>query len=404
MEYLIKKPSLLFLSREFRFPISTGTQLRIASLLKFYSKYFSITLIAVSFDSTNKSVTDEFLNKYISKIVYVPKEKVWPRKMSRLRWFIGPKTVLSYNPDVFYKAVKSEVESHGRFDCLHLDRWYLADAVKKDLTERKFALKYVIDIDASEYERRKQQAGIYKGSIFSRFNVSAESYRVRLWEFRFLSKFDLALFSSKTELDLMKKRLAGENLLLVQNGYDVPHVAKFESVSKGEILLYVGTLSYEPNSKGLDYLIGEVLPLVKEVVPSVELWHVGEVPDDIRNKYKKNVNVKFLGFVENIYQVYNDSSIVVVPVFQGAGTRIKVLEAAALGKAIVATSFGAIDIGLEDGVNIAIADDSEKFAKKCAVLLQENELRDEMGRLAKKLIKNKLSWEKVTDKLRDSLQ
>ncbi|BBO77660.1 hypothetical protein DSCW_50770 [Desulfosarcina widdelii] len=118
--------------------------------------------------------------------------------------------------------------------------------------------------------------------------------------------------------------------------------------------------------------------------------------------YKKNVpGVEFVGFVENLTELYENTRVVCVPVLSGSGTRIKILEAASYGKPIVATEVGAEGIDLKDNEQILIRNYPEPFASACIELLTEKNRCEEIGQSARSLISRKYNRNAVITKIKD---
>ena len=111
------------------------------------------------------------------------------------------------------------------------------------------------------------------------------------------------------------------------------------------------------------------------------------------------------GFVEDIRPYIAKASVVIVPIVtDDGGFKIKVLEAMAMGKPIVSTSFGAKGLNVTPEENIIIADDPEEFARRVIELLNDEELREKIGANARKLMEEEYTWGKMTDMLNDVFQ
>lgn len=397
------KPTVLFLSNEFRWPTSTGTQLRISKLLDFYAARFSVTLIARDRGGGASEEMHGYLSDQGIRVRFVQRCTVKRARLTRfVRWLVGPKTVEEFDAESFSEAVREAVEENGPYDIIHVDRWYLTDAVAEDLSRRQFARTYVVDVDASEYERRRLLAQRFRGSPWAAAKVRVEPLRVMLWERRHLRKYDAVLMSSPTECSGLARRSGLHNLVLVRNGYDAPRIGES---SEGTLptLVFVGTLGYAPNLDAWQYMAQEILPLVRGEIPSVELWHVGSADEGAVRRWTSVAGVRLLGFVPDLAKIYEQATVVVVPVREGAGTRIKVLEAAAFGKPIVATRFAIMDLDLGDRVSVALAEDATSFADSCIRLLRDRALRDSLGREARRYIERNCQWAAVTKDLGDSL-
>lgn len=160
-------------------------------------------------------------------------------------------------------------------------------------------------------------------------------------------------------------------------------------------VLFVGYLSHGPNLHGLILFIEHIWPYILKSIPAAEFYIAGKgLPDSFLNKWSSDKSINVLGFVENLEPLYKMSKVVVVPVYYGAGTNIKVLEAMARKKAVVVSAFSAkaFNNDLTDHSNAMIANNKEDFAKKVVLLLQDKQLNSSISQAADKIITEKYSY------------
>lgn len=142
-------------------------------------------------------------------------------------------------------------------------------------------------------------------------------------------------------------------------------------------LLFVGNMSYGPNAQGVDRFIENIFPLIKENLPKVELHLVGGCnQQNYLDKWSKIAGVKYMGFVDDLQQEYEQARVIVVPIYGGAGTNIKVLEAMQMNRPCVTTIYGVRGFSdyFEDDCEILIAQDDATYAEKVIKLLQDQKL------------------------------
>jgi glycosyltransferase involved in cell wall biosynthesis len=159
-------------------------------------------------------------------------------------------------------------------------------------------------------------------------------------------------------------------------------------------LIFHGDLSYPPNEEASRILAHSLLDMILAKYPNVYLLLVGRNPPLISHP-----NIIVTGFVANLDEYIAAADIAVVPLLKGGGTRIKILEYMALGKAVVSTMKGAEGLSVEDGVDIFLTKypDSE-FADKVCKLVGDPDLRREMGIKAREKIEVLYDWEKTSKK------
>jgi glycosyltransferase involved in cell wall biosynthesis len=147
---------------------------------------------------------------------------------------------------------------------------------------------------------------------------------------------------------------------LCPNGVDPVERLPLRHRRRGDTLrlLFVGSGNYAPYERGIAWLVREVLPRLRAAGADVSFDVVGAPPA----APLPAEGVRYLGRVAEVEPHYADADVVVVPVFEGSGTRLKVIEAAAYGRPVVSTRLGAEGLGLQAGRHYLAADDSESFA------------------------------------------
>lgn len=153
--------------------------------------------------------------------------------------------------------------------------------------------------------------------------------------------------------------------------YDLPLV---ENVKTSPRLLFVGNMSYGPNAEGVDRFVEDVFPAIKKQVPDVELHLVGGCNQQaLLDKWSKVEGVRYMGFVDDLRLEYQEAHVVVVPIYGGAGTNIKVLEAMQMKRPCVTTTYGIRGFKeyFRDNREILIAENDNIFAEKIIAVLQD---------------------------------
>jgi glycosyltransferase involved in cell wall biosynthesis len=123
--------------------------------------------------------------------------------------------------------------------------------------------------------------------------------------------------------------------------------------------------------------------LILRQLPQARLLIAGDKPERIRQFDAGPAAVSFLGFVEDLHALYAQATVVCCPLLTGAGTRIKIIEAAAYGKAVVSTTLGAEGLQFRDGSEILLRNDPAGFAQACVELLQDRATRGALGAQAR---------------------
>ncbi|WP_420143843.1 glycosyltransferase family 4 protein [Sphingobium sp.] len=143
----------------------------------------------------------------------------------------------------------------------------------------------------------------------------------------------------------------------------------------GYNILFVGNLSFGPNSHGLATFLAQAWPTVRDALPGARLKVVGMNPSADLHAKLRAADAELHANVPSVTPYYADCDIVIAPIFFGSGTRIKILEAMAFGRPVLSTSLGAEGLGVQDGVHAAIADSMPDFATALIDLADNPEKR-----------------------------
>jgi polysaccharide biosynthesis protein PslH len=133
-------------------------------------------------------------------------------------------------------------------------------------------------------------------------------------------------------------------------------------------------MDWEPNVDGVEYFCSEVWPAIKAEVPEARLRIVGRNPDRRVQKWASD-SIEVTGRVPSVVEHLQQSSVVIVPLRIGGGTRLKIYEAMATAKAVISTTIGAEGLDVHHGRDIILADDPRSFAQAVIMLLRDPELR-----------------------------
>jgi sugar transferase (PEP-CTERM/EpsH1 system associated) len=227
-----------------------------------------------------------------------------------------------------------------------------------------------------------------------------EYRKVRREELRCWRRFDGCILTSERESTTVHQRVPSVTTAVVPNGVDLEYFHPSPQPAIPDSLVFTGLMRYRPNLDAVQYFVREVLPLLQRVRPGVRLTVVGsDVPAELARLAGPSVVIT--GRVPDVRPYLAAAAAVVVPLRMGGGTRLKVLEALAMGRAVVSTSIGCEGLRTEDGVHLLTADDPRSLAERILLVLSTPSLAEELGRRGRLLVEASYGWEMVVDGLRD---
>jgi glycosyltransferase involved in cell wall biosynthesis len=160
-------------------------------------------------------------------------------------------------------------------------------------------------------------------------------------------------------------------------------------------MTFVGKMDFRPNIDAMTWFVEDILPRIRAEIPLAHLVIVGQKPAPRIQALAQNPGVEITGWISDTRPFVADAAVYVVPLRMGSGTRLKVLEAMAMGKAIISTTRGVEGIACTPNDDVVIADTSTAFARAVIELLRDPQRRRELGRNARALVESKYDWRAI---------
>lgn len=353
------KPRLLHIIPYHEFvPPKNGGALRCYHLCVELSKYYKVTLLTYQSKST---MLDERFSQI--EILYPLKPIGKKRKLSKIkkallyRWYRrslrGPAEVVVLD---FYPVIKKLSQTHD-FEIVlmeHLSSIQLGKLIKRHFPN---ALRLA--------DQHNMDHLLFAQNHNIKDNANQKSYQhIKEQESNMHANADYFLACSSKDVtgleSLNHNKIRG---FVVPNGAEARHIDLEQKDFSKPHLLFCGSLDYLPNKNGLLWFYRNIWPELKAKIPEVKLTVVG------RNGYSKDYTplkqdeqIDFVGEVEVVAPYYQKSSMAIVPLLEGSGTRLKILEAMSFGVPVISTTIGADGIDYDNNYNILIADTPKQFA------------------------------------------
>lgn len=306
----------------------------------------------------------------------------------------------SYNIERFYskefKGKIAEVLSQQQFDMILLEGIYLVQYM--DVIRENSKATVVLrpqNVEHIIWERLHEG----ESNAIRRQYLRLLAGRMKKYEQENINKADILIPVSEKDM-----------ALFVEEGCTLPHIAiptgyvfnELPAIDEEEdnAVAFIGGMDWAPNREGVEWFIDRVWGRVLDRIPDARFYIAGRnFPADMMNIDKNGVIP--LGEVEDSQKFLLSKSILAVPLFAGSGMRVKVVEAMALGRAIVSTSIGAESLSYTHGKDILIADKSGSFALAIVKLLNHREDRMELGSNAQQLVRDKYDNRKICSAIID---
>jgi glycosyltransferase involved in cell wall biosynthesis/GT2 family glycosyltransferase len=222
--------------------------------------------------------------------------------------------------------------------------------------------------------------------------LRAKAHFIRSLERAYIPRFDGVVVVSEADRQRLARLGPAPPVVVVRNGVDLERLQPIAGDGPPGTLLFVGNLSYAPNADAVVEFCTTMLPALRERVPRARLLVVGDRPP-ARVLELADDSVQIVGRVEDVRPWYARSQVAVVPLRAGGGTRLKVLEAMALGRCVISTPAGVEGIELADGGEALIAEPGPEFVDRVEEALSDPALRDRVARRGRAFVEREHGWD-----------
>jgi sugar transferase (PEP-CTERM/EpsH1 system associated) len=259
-----------------------------------------------------------------------------------------------------------------------------------------------IDVDSEKWRLYAQHRAFPLSFIYCR-----EADRLASYEENITALFDHSILCSRQEAETLRKRAKERPVSVVANGVDLEYFSPspISAQSSERTVVFTGAMDYFPNIDAVQFFCREIFPLVRRELPSTQFYIVGRNPTRQLSQLGKQPNVFVTGTVPDVRPYLAQATVAVAPFRIARGVQNKVLEAMAMGVAVVGTTeaFKGIAATEQDGVRIA--NDARSFAQHVITFLQEDAtLRRQAVRQARAYVERHHRWEDQGAKLERILE
>jgi glycosyltransferase involved in cell wall biosynthesis len=209
-----------------------------------------------------------------------------------------------------------------------------------------------------------------------------------------INSFDASITVGQKDYEFLKTLSPRANVALIPNGVDTDCFYPIEKEKSGyPIMIFSGNMKFLPNIDAVLYFYNDIFPLVRSKIPNIRLYIVGASPPEKIKRLSNDENVVVTGYVDDIRTFIAKADVVICPMRMGAGIKNKILEAMAMGKAVISTLIGAEGIDAINRENILISNSPGDFVENIIAILSNDELRNKITKNARKLINENYTWD-----------
>ena len=380
---------ILVLAGRLPYPLNDGWKIRTYFLLKALSETDAeVDLLA--FGQPDKDCSE--LKEFCREVVTVPRDNSYsPIDLCKGIFSKTPFTVLNY-ADKKYETEFDRMLAENNYDYIQVEDIVLAQYVMNNYKTKKVLDMHNIESDL--LRRYAERENNFFKVVYAKITAS----KLEQYEMEAVKAFDGVLICSTKEKIELERKGVKTAIEIVPNGVDCNFYSSVSAKSKEQALVFVGSMDYHANISGIEFFAFEVLPLIRKKCPELSVYVVGKNPPEHIRKLSDD---KFIvtGKVPDVRSYVEKGLLTIVPLLVGGGTRLKILESMAAGRAIISTSLGAEGIDITHKDNIIIADSAEDFANEVVKLVADSAGRDALRDRAKEFVIGKYDWPIIGRKL-----
>ena len=388
-----KKRSLLLIEPFTALPQTSGGRNRIFHTIKELDNYFDLIIWSIIFNTQEEKLQSAWL-----KNLKIPSKYFKCQSKKILSFFLTgqPYWFSDWYSQELIESIKNETTSFEVFQIESSQLLYLVEHLPRD--RKKVFVAY--DVSSISFWRRLQS----ERNLFKRVLHFWRLLEVYLYERKFLPLFDEVIAVSDHDADILRTHFGVINIKVIPNGIEsinfLPNRKEYDHINLG----YIGSISHPPNLEAIKFIVKEILPELDLQKIKYRLYLAGsDSCEELRvlisdSTVKNKSNIILLNYLDQVKDFYQKIDLLVVPIFAGSGTRIKILESLSFGRPVLTTEIGAEGIDIKSiFLRIMLNSnqiDSKAWVREISFIGNNDEkLSNHQESLRAKL--NKITWVKV---------
>lgn len=369
------KPRVLIASPYLPFPLSHGGAVRMYNLMRRAAKDFDQVMVAFTADL--ETPPPEVL-EICAEVVLV--ERTGSHSLPSTG---RPEVVEEFDSPVFRAALEQTVRK-WQPDVAQLEFTQMAQYAANCAPAATLLVEHDVTFDLYE-----QMLHLEKSWELRRQRALWEKFERAAWR-------DVDRVVTMSEKD---RRLAGAHAITIPNGVDLDRFRPAAREPEPRRLLFIGSFAHLPNLMAVEFFLDKVWPLLRElnlhiIAGARHEYYLNHYRDRITLNLER-VGLELEGFVADVRDAYERAAVVIAPLVASAGTNIKILEAMAMGRAVVSTPAGVNGLDLEPGSDFLLANTAEEMAAAIEKLLHSPNLRRQVESAARRRVEREFGWDAI---------
>jgi sugar transferase (PEP-CTERM/EpsH1 system associated) len=387
---------ILFLTPDLPYPPHQGAAIRTFNLVKHLAPHHELHLLSFAQEGRDPQAVGP-LSTFCAAIATVP----LPVRSTKSR---ALSVLFSTKPDMALRLPSQEFANQLRI-CLSRERFDFVQVEGIEMAQYGLAIRQmslpsrsllIFDDINAEYllQRRAFETDTRRPRLwFSALYSFIQWQKLRRYEADVCREMDGVVAVSEADRKALLRLVPGLNITVVPNGVDTTYYFPAYGEAESDMtLVFTGKMDFRPNVDAVLWFVQEVWSSIRREIPEAQFKIVGRSPHPRLEPLRDVPGITLTGYVQDVRPHIAGAGVYVVPLRVGGGTRLKVLEAMSMGKAIVCTSLGCEGIDVTPDQDLLIADEPVAFAKLAVSLMKDGQRRRELGEAARSLAQARYDW------------
>jgi glycosyltransferase involved in cell wall biosynthesis len=383
---------ILFIQKQILFPHDTGAKIRVLNILRHLARRHDITFLC-----NLRAGEEPLLEKMHALGLHLETVPARESRRGSSRFYFElvqnlfspyPLTI-SRNYDPALRERARELVGRNAYDLLICDTVVMARHTMGLDVPAQILFQHNVD---AQLLRRHAELGT--GLLRSRY-MGIQWRRMRRFEADCGKRFHTVIAVSEQDQQTFAREYGWRHVQAIDTAVDVDYFRPNGTAEQSDHVVFVGSLDWLPNQDGVTFFVQQVWPLIRRARPKAVFQIVGRNPPWAVRRLQRVDGVEVVGTVPDVRPHLAGAAVIVVPLLVGGGTRIKIFEALAMGKALVSTTIGAEGLPVTPKEHLLLADSPAEFAEAVIGLLNDADSRARIGHTANQFVNTHYSTEIV---------
>jgi len=390
--------NILFLSTENPYPPDHGHHLRTYYVLRHLAAQHKIFFVGF-WQSEEELQHKAHLESLCASVDLLPipgraRKAQYALALLRNLFSAWPFTVQRYFRRAAVERIR-QIMQENRLDLVHFDLMHLAPYLECIGDTPSVLVNHNVE------SLRLQRLAQVQKNFAARAYLDLQQSRMRRLEQDMCRRFAQLITVSETDAEILQATCNVKNIVEIPNGVDADFFHPADGKTEPDSLVWVGGMGSPYNRDAVDYFLKDIFSKIYAGRPQIKVTIVGDSPSpalqQCQSRYPQNIFIA--GYVDDVRPYMQRASIFIAPMRCGSGTKVKVINAMAMGKAIVSSSVGAEGIKVESGKDLIISDAPQEFADQVLRLLKDQARLRQMGKNARQAVERYYDWRVIYKKM-----